>query len=92
MPAIKFNWEMFDNGLHCDELSYRAKVKNGWIVKNVDCDYRCSNICFIPDPNHEIEIWDEVEAENEQEAHEKAYELIGHRTYQHDIEVTKIDE
>lgn len=42
--------------------------------------------------NAGIEIWDEVEAENETEAHAKAYDLIGHRDYECNIEVEKIKE
>lgn len=56
MPAIKFEWEIFDDDQNFNELTYRAKVINGWIVKNIDYDYKSTNICFIPDPNHEWEI------------------------------------
>lgn len=41
--------------------------------------------------NAGIEINDELEAENEEEAHEKAYALIGHRDYECSIEVTEIE-
>lgn len=39
--------------------------------------------------NASIEIWDEVEADNDTEAYDKAYDLIGHRAYDCNIELEK---
>lgn len=40
--------------------------------------------------NAGIEIWDEVEAENENDASNQAYALIGHSDYECNIEVTEV--
>lgn len=42
--------------------------------------------------NAGIEIWSTVEAKSEAEAHDKAYDLIGHRDYDCTIEVKELDE
>lgn len=42
--------------------------------------------------NAGIEIWDEVEAKDEGEARSKAYDLIGHSTYECDITIEKIED
>lgn len=42
--------------------------------------------------NAGIEIWDEVEADNESDAEKKAYDLIGHRDYDCNIEVKLLPE
>ena len=42
--------------------------------------------------NAGIEIWDEVDAESEEDAHQQAYDLIGHREYQCEITVEKIED
>ena len=42
--------------------------------------------------NASIEISDDVDAEDECEAYQKAYYLIGHRDYECSIDVTKIEE
>lgn len=40
--------------------------------------------------NAGIEIWDEVEAESIAQARHMAHDLIGHRTYQCDMEIEDI--
>lgn len=65
---MKFEWEelYFDPGNELNELTYRAKVFGGWIVKNFTrmMDSRESpewiasseSMVFIPDPEHKWEI------------------------------------
>lgn len=42
--------------------------------------------------NAGIEINEQIEAESEEDAHQKAFDLIGHRTYECHIEVEKVEE
>lgn len=63
---MQFNWEeIYDAGEDNFDVTKRAKVFGGWIVQHFVLELGsppapCISLTFIPDPNHEWVIDDEV--------------------------------